>query len=201
MKKFKTITALAAALRMNNIDTDMIIPKQFLTTIKRSGLGRYLFYELRTHLDETPNQDFILNQKPWDRAEILITGKNFGCGSSREHALWALLDFGIQAVIAPSFADIFYMNALKNGILPISLPQEQIDKLMDDSQKGANARIIVDLVSQTITRPNGEVLSFEIDLYDKECLLNGIDDIDKTLKKHEAISAFEMKRQSHQSWI
>jgi len=200
MDKFTTLTGVAAPLNMVNVDTDMIIPKQYLTTIKRTGLKEGLFYDMRWETDGTP-KDFVLDQGPYREAKILVAGDNFGCGSSREHAPWALLDFGIRCVIAPSFADIFYNNCFKNGILPIKLPQEQVDRLMEDASKGANATMTVDLETQEITRPDGEKLSFEIDPHRKHCLLNGLDDIGLTLEKAKKIDRFEESRKATQPWL
>jgi len=200
MDKFTTLTGVAAPLPMVNVDTDMIIPKQFLKTIKRTGLAAGLFYELR-HDEQGNPKDFVLDKPAYRNAKILVAGANFGCGSSREHAPWALLDFGIRCVIAPSFADIFYNNCFKNGILPIALPQEQIDLLMDDAQRGANAIITVDLENQAITGPDGGSISFEIDSFRKHCLLNGLDDIGLTLQKGAAIDRFEAERGLSQPWL
>ncbi|HZL60610.1 MAG TPA: 3-isopropylmalate dehydratase small subunit [Stellaceae bacterium] len=200
MQKFTTLTGVAAPLPMINIDTDKIIPKQYLKTIERSGLGKALFDELRYNPDGSEKPDFVLNQPAYRKAEILIAGENFGCGSSREHAPWALLDFGIRAVIAPSFADIFHNNSLKNGILPIRLPAEICAELMEDARKGANARLTIDLASQTVTRPDGQRVRFEIDAFQKNCLLEGLDDIGLTMKKESAISRFEDNRQQSQPW-
>jgi 3-isopropylmalate/(R)-2-methylmalate dehydratase small subunit len=200
MDKFTTLTGVAAPLPMVNVDTDMIIPKQFLKTIKRTGLAAGLFYELR-HDEQGNPKDFVLDKPAYRNAKILVAGANFGCGSSREHAPWALLDFGIRCVIAPSFADIFYNNCFKNGILPIALPQEQIDLLMDDAQRGANAIITVDLENQVITGPDGGSISFEIDSFRKHCLLNGLDDIGLTLQKGAAIDRFEAERGLSQPWL
>ena len=200
MEKFTTLTGVAAPLNMVNVDTDMIIPKQFLKTIKRTGLKDGLFSELRW--DESGNsKNFVLDQPPYRNAKILVTGENFGCGSSREHAPWALLDFGIRCVIAPDFADIFYNNCFKNGILPIRLPQAQVDILMDDAGKGANATVTVDLEAQEITRPDGEKIHFELDSFRKHCLLNGLDDIGQTLQKEDRIASFEAKRGQAQPWL
>ncbi len=200
MEKFTTLTGVAAPLDMVNVDTDMIIPKQFLKTIKRSGLKDGLFYELRW--DEHGNKkEFVLDEPTYRDAKILVAGENFGCGSSREHAPWALLDFGVRCVIAPSFADIFYNNCFKNGILPIKLPQEQIDQLMEDAAKGANATMTIDLKAQEITRPDGGKLAFEIDSFRKQCLLEGLDDIGLTLRKADLIASFEAKRESAQPWL
>ncbi len=201
MDKFTTLTGIAAPLPLINIDTDMIIPKQFLKTIKRSGLGKNLFDEMR--FDQSGNElpEFVLNKPAYRDAQILVAGDNFGCGSSREHAPWALLDFGIRCVIAPSFADIFFNNCFKNGILPIPLPQEDVDKLMDDASNGANATLTIDLEAQEITRPDGQKIAFEIDPFRKHCLLNGLDDIGLSLTKVEAIDAFEANAQSASPWV
>jgi len=201
MDKFTTLTSIAAPLPLQNIDTDMIIPKQFLTTIERTGLGKGLFYEMRYEVDGSKKEGFVLDTPPYDKAQILIAGDNFGCGSSREHAPWALLDFGIRCVIAPSFADIFYNNCFKNGILPIPLPQEDVDKLLDDASRGANATITVDLEKQEITGPDGGSISFEVDPFRKHCLLNGLDDIALTLEKAEKIDAFEGKNKQLTPWL
>ena len=200
MDKFTTLTGVAAPLPITNIDTDMIIPKQFLKTIKRTGLGKSLFFEMRYGEDGTPNPDFVLNQPSWQNAQILVAGDNFGCGSSREHAPWALLDFGIRCVISTSFADIFYNNCFKNGILPIKLPQEDVDKLMDDARRGANATVTVDLEAQEINGPDGGVIKFDIDPFRKHCLLNGLDDIGLTLEKQDAITAYESKLAESRPW-
>ncbi len=200
MDKFTTLTGVAAPLNMVNVDTDMIIPKQFLKTIKRTGLKEGLFSELRWEPDGAP-KGFVLDQAPYREAKILVAGDNFGCGSSREHAPWALLDFGIRCVIAPSFADIFYNNCFKNGILPIKLPQEQIDQLMEDAGKGANATMTVDLAAQEITRPDGKTIAFEIDPHRRHCLLNGLDDIGQTLEKSTKIDDFEAGRRTAQPWL
>jgi 3-isopropylmalate/(R)-2-methylmalate dehydratase small subunit len=191
MEKFSKLDAVAAPLNMINVDTDMIIPKQFLKTIKRSGLGKNLFDEMRYGDDGSEIEDFVLNQPAYRNAQILVAGANFGCGSSREHAPWALLDFGIKCVIAPSFADIFYNNCFKNGILPIVLPQEDIDKLMDDAERGANAGLSIDLEAQEIRGPDGGVINFEVDAFRKTCLLEGLDDIALTLKQSDEIAAYE----------
>ncbi len=201
MEKFTTLTAVAAPLPMINVDTDMIIPKQFLKTIKRSGLGKNLFDEMRYRDDGSENPDFVLNRPAYRGAKIIVAGDNFGCGSSREHAPWALLDFGIRCVIAPSFADIFHNNCFKNGILPITLPQEDVDKLMDDANRGANAIITVDLENQVITGPDGGEIRFEIDPFKKHCLLNGLDDIGLTMEKERSISAYEAKHRAAQPWL
>ena len=199
MEKFETLSGIAAPLDMINVDTDMIIPKQFLKTIKRSGLGQNLFDEMRFTPDGVEIAEFLLNQDAYRRAEILVAGDNFGCGSSREHAPWALLDFGIRCIIAPSFADIFYNNCFKNGILPIVLPQEDVDRLMDDAKRGANAVIAIDLPNQKITGPDGGEISFEVDAFRKQCLLEGLDDIGLTLKKAPSIDSYEAGLQD-QPW-
>jgi 3-isopropylmalate/(R)-2-methylmalate dehydratase small subunit len=201
MEKFTTLTAVAAPLQMINVDTDMVIPKQYLKTIKRSGLGKYLFQEMRYLDDGSENSDFVLNKPAYRETKILVAGDNFGCGSSREHAPWAIQDFGIRCILSTSFADIFFNNCFKNGILPIVLPQEDIDKLMDDAERGANAIVTVDLESQTITGPDGGEIKFEIDQFKKHCLLNGLDDIGLTMKKEQAISKFEAKRRAATPWL
>ncbi len=200
MQKFTTLTGIAAPMPLINVDTDMIIPKQFLKTIKRSGLGANLFDEMRFDDDGKEIPGFVLNQPAYREAEILVAGDNFGCGSSREHAPWALLDFGIRCVIAPSFADIFYNNCFKNGILPIALPQDVVDVLMKDAEKGANARISVDLEAHTVTTSDGEVATFELDSFKKHCLLNGLDDIGLTMEKAASIDAFEAQAQAARPW-
>jgi 3-isopropylmalate/(R)-2-methylmalate dehydratase small subunit len=201
MDAFTTLTGIAAPMPLVNIDTDMIIPKQFLKTIKRSGLGRNLFDEMRYTPDGAEVPDFVLNRPQYRQAQILVAGDNFGCGSSREHAPWALLDFGIRAVISTSFADIFYNNCFKNGILPIVLPQEAVDILMEDARRGANARITVDLPSQTVTASDGRSFAFEVDPFKKHCLLNGLDDIGLTLEKAAAIDTFEKTASSARPWV
>ncbi|NNF24455.1 MAG: 3-isopropylmalate dehydratase small subunit [Rhodobacteraceae bacterium] len=201
MEKFTTLSGIAAPLPLINVDTDMIIPKQFLKTIKRSGLGVNLFDEMRYDDDGNEIKDFVLNKPAYRNAEILVAGDNFGCGSSREHAPWALLDFGIRCVIGPSYADIFYNNCFKNGILPIVLPQEQVDVLMKDAEKGANARIEVDLAAQTVTSSDGEVFSFDVDGFKKHCLLNGLDDIGLTMEKAASIDAFEQQASAARPWV
>jgi 3-isopropylmalate/(R)-2-methylmalate dehydratase small subunit len=201
MQKFDTLTSVAAPLPMINIDTDAIIPKQFLKTIKRTGLGQYMFYELRFDDAGTEKTYLVLNKPPDRKAEILVTGENFGCGSSREHAPWALLDFGIRCVIAPSFADIFYNNCFQNGVLPIKLPQSDIDKLLDDASRGANATVTVNLEKQEIRGPDGGVIHFDIDSFRKRCLLEGLDNIGLTMKKESAISAFEKKAHAARPWL
>jgi 3-isopropylmalate/(R)-2-methylmalate dehydratase small subunit len=200
MEKFNTHRGVAAPLNMINIDTDKVIPKQFLKTIKRTGLGKHLFNEMRYKADGSENPDFVLNKPAYRNAEILVTGKNFGCGSSREHAPWALDDFGIRCVIAPDFADIFYNNSFKNGILLIKLPQEDVDRLMEGAEKGANAKFTVDLENQEITMPDGESISFDVDPFKKYCLLNGFDDIGLTMQKEDQISDFEAKQKASQPW-
>ncbi|WP_297614256.1 3-isopropylmalate dehydratase small subunit [uncultured Roseicyclus sp.] len=201
MDKFTTLSGIAAPLPLINVDTDMIIPKQFLKTIQRSGLGKNLFDEMRYDDSGAEIADFVLNKPAYRRAQMLVGAENFGCGSSREHAPWALLDFGIRCVIAPSFADIFYNNCFKNGILPIVLPQDQVDLLMDDAQNGANATLSVDLESQTITRPDGSAISFEVDAFRKHCLLHGLDDIGLTLEKSAAIQSFEEQAAQARPWV
>ena len=201
MDKFTTLDGIAAPLPMINVDTDKIIPKQHLKTIARTGLGKALFDEMRYRADGSENPDFVLNQPAYKQAKILVAGENFGCGSSREHAPWALLDFGIRCVIASSFADIFYNNCFKNGILPIKLPQAVVDQLMDDAKKGANARLTVDLEQQTIARPDGEKIHFEIDAFRKHCLLNGLDDVGLTLEKAPAIDRYEARQRLAQPWL
>ena len=201
MDKFTKLSGVAAPLPLVNVDTDMIIPKQFLKTIKRSGLGANLFDEMRFDANGNEIEDFVLNKPAYRDAQIIVAGENFGCGSSREHAPWALLDFGIRAVIAPSFADIFYNNCFKNGILPIVLPQETVDELMADAEKGANAVLTIDLEAQEITRPDGSVVEFEVDAFKKECLLEGLDDIGLTLQKASAIDTFETAYGARAPWV
>ena len=201
MQKFGKLTSVAAPLPMINIDTDKIIPKNYLKTIKRTGLGKALFAEIRYDQAGKENPDFVLNKPAYRKAEILVTGKNFGCGSSREHAPWALLDFGIRCVISTSFADIFYNNCFKNGILPIKLPQKTVDKLMGQAERGANATFTVDLKSQEITTADGETIAFEIDAFRKHCLLNGLDDISLTLEKEASIAAYEKKAATERPWL
>ena len=201
MEKFTTLRGVAAPLPMINVDTDMIIPKQFLKTIHRSGLGKNLFDEMRYDDNGAEKPDFVLNKPAYREAVILVAGDNFGCGSSREHAPWALLDFGIRCVIAPSFADIFYNNCFKNGMLPITLPQAQVDLLMEDAGRGANATVAVDLEAQAITRPDGGVVAFDIEPFRKHCLLNGLDDIALTLEKTAAVDSFEATQRAAQPWL
>ena len=198
MKPFTTLSAIAAPLPLQNVDTDMIIPKQFLKTIKRTGLREGLFYEMRFRVDGTRVDEFVLHNAPYDTAEILVSGNNFGCGSSREHAPWALLDFGIRCVIAPSFADIFYNNCFKNGILPVALPQAQVDQLMQVAE--AQQTITVDLEKQTITAGNHR-FPFEVDAFRKHCLLNGLDDIGLTLQKTAQIGTFEQSQRQSAPWL
>ena len=200
MQKFDTLTGIAAPLPMVNVDTDMIIPKDYLKTIKRTGLGTGLFAEMRYRDDGTENPDFVLNQPAYRNASVLVAGDNFGCGSSREHAPWALLDFGIRCVISTSFADIFYNNCFKNGILPIRVTPEQLALLMDDAERGATARLTIDLVSQTISGPDGGSIGFEIDPFRKHCLLNGLDDIGLTMEKAEAIGNYEGALAERRPW-
>ena len=200
MEKFTTLRGVAAPLPMVNVDTDMIIPKQFLKTIKRTGLKEGLFYEMRWTADGQ-KKDFILDQPAYENAKILVAGPNFGCGSSREHAPWALLDFGIRCVIAPSFADIFYNNCFKNGVLPIKMPKEIIDKLMDDASRGSNAIIEIDLEKQEIKGPDGGTVHFDIDPFRKHCLLNGLDDIGLTMEKKSEIDDFEARQKEQQPWL
>jgi 3-isopropylmalate/(R)-2-methylmalate dehydratase small subunit len=201
MEPFKKLDGVAAPLPMINVDTDMIIPKQFLKTTKRTGLGKALFHELRTRADGSENPDFVLNKPAYRAAKILVTGANFGCGSSREHAPWALLDSGIRCVIAPGFAEIFYNNCFKNGILPIVLPQEDVDKLMDDAERGSNAVISVDLERQEIRGPDGGCVKFEVDRFRKQCLLNGWDDIGLTMRRETKISEFEHQQKVRSPWL
>jgi 3-isopropylmalate/(R)-2-methylmalate dehydratase small subunit len=201
MDKFTTMTGVAAPLEIDNVDTDMIIPKQYLKTIKRTGLGAGLFAEMRYADDGSPNPDFVLNKPAYAKATILVAGDNFGCGSSREHAPWALLDFGIRCVISTDFADIFYNNCFKNGILPIKVKPEDLAKLMDDAQRGANATLTVDLSAQEIKGPDGGTVRFEIDAFRKHCLIEGLDDIGLTMVEGEAIGAFETKAAAARPWV
>jgi 3-isopropylmalate/(R)-2-methylmalate dehydratase small subunit len=200
MEKFTKLEAVAAPLPLINVDTDMIIPARFLKTIVRSGLGKNLFDTLRYDANGEEREDFVLNKPAYRNAEILVTGKNFGCGSSREHAPWALDDFGIRCVIAPDFADIFYNNSFKNGILLIKLPQEDVDRLMEGAENGANAKFTVDLENQEITMPDGEAIKFDVDPFKKYCLLNGFDDIGLTMQKEDQIADFEAKQKASQPW-
>src|SRR5438309_3117261 len=201
MQAFKTLSGVAAPLPMVNVDTDMIIPKQFLKTTKRTGLGSALFFEMRTRPDGSENPDFVLNKPAYKNAKLLIAGANFGCGSSREHAPWALLDFGIRCVISTSFADIFYNNCFKNGMLPVKVSPEDLEKLFDDAERGANATLTVDLEKQEIRGPDGGVVRFEIDAHRKHCLLNGLDDIGLTMVKADKISEFEAKAKAARPWV
>ncbi len=201
MDKFEKLSGIAAPMPLVNIDTDMIIPKVFLKTIKRSGLGVNLFDEMRYDRQGNEIADFVLNKPAYREAQILVAGDNFGCGSSREHAPWALADFGIKAVISTSFADIFYNNCFQNGILPIVLPQEAVDVLMADAEKGANARLDVDLEAQTVTSSDGEVFTFEVDAFKKHCLLKGLDDIGLTMEKTASIDTFEAQAAQTRPWV
>ncbi|MGX9352682.1 3-isopropylmalate dehydratase small subunit [Shimia sp. W99] len=200
MEKFEKLHGIAAPMPLVNIDTDMIIPKVFLKSIQRTGFGKNLFDEMRFNRDGTEIPDFVLNKPQYRNAEILIAGDNFGCGSSREHAPWAIADFGIKCIVSTSFADIFFNNSFKNGILPIVLPQEQVDILMKDAEKGENARMTVDLEAQEITTSDGEVIPFDVDPFKKHCLLNGLDDIGLTMEKAASIDAFEAKAQIERPW-
>ena len=201
MEKFTTLTGVAAPLPMVNIDTDAIIPKQFLKTIKRTGLGIHLFNDLR--FDETGEErpNFVLNKAPYRQSKVLIAFDNFGCGSSREHAPWALSDFGIRCIIAPNFADIFYNNCFKNGVLPIALPKEVVSRLMEVAERGANATFSIDLEAQEISDPDGNIISFDIDPFRKQCMLNGLDDIGLTMQKAESIDEFESSQRAGQPWL
>ena len=201
MEKFTTLEGVAAPLKIINVDTDMVIPKQYLKTIKRTGLGKGLFSEQRYKDDGSENPDFILNKPAYRNAKILVAGDNFGCGSSREHAPWALLDFGIRCVISTSFGDIFYNNCFKNGILPIKMPKEIIAKLMDDASRGSNAIIEIDLEKQEIRGPDGGTVHFDIDPFRKHCLLNGLDDIGLTMEKKSEIADFEERQKDSQPWL
>ena len=201
MDKFTTLTGVAVPLRMINIDTDRIIPKQFLKTIKRTGLGQFLFNDLRYNANGTKVEEFVLNRPAFQNAQIIIAGRNFGCGSSREHAPWALLDFGIRCVIAPSFADIFYNNCFKNGILPVQLTEEEVAHLLNAAEAGANATFTVDLDTQLVTDPNGGTFKFEVDAFQKHCLFNGLDDIGLTLDKAADIDKFEGNRGVRAPWL
>ncbi len=200
MQAFTKLSGVAAPLPMGNVDTDMLIPKQFLKTLVRTGLGKSLFFEQRYNDDGSEKPAFVLNKPAYRKAQILVAGVNFGCGSSREHAPWALMDFGIRCVIAPSFAEIFYNNCFKNGILPIALPQEDVDKLMDDANRGSNAVVSIDLEKQEIRGPDGGCIKFDIDPFRKQCLLNGWDDIGLTMRNENKISDFEAQRKLSQPW-
>lgn len=201
MDKFEKVTGVAAPMPLVNIDTDMIIPKNFLKTIKRTGLGVHAFAEMRYDDAGNENPDFVLNKDKYRAAQILVVGDNFGCGSSREHAPWALADYGIKAIVSTSYADIFYNNCFKNGMLPIVLPREQVDMLMSDAEKGSNARMTVDLEAQEITTSDGEVITFQIDPFKKHCLLEGLDDIGLTLNKEASIDAFEAQASQSRPWV
>ena len=201
MDKFDHLTGVAAPMNMINVDTDKIIPKQFLKTIKRTGLGKHLFFDMRFETDGSEKEDFVLNQPAYREAKILVAGDNFGCGSSREHAPWALLDFGIRCVISTSFADIFYNNCFKNGMLPIKVSPETLEKLFDDAERGANATISIDLEAQEIRGPDGGVVHFDIDPYRKHCLLDGLDDIGQTMQKGKEIGSFEEQQKAAQPWL
>jgi 3-isopropylmalate/(R)-2-methylmalate dehydratase small subunit len=200
MEKFTVLTGVAAPLKQINVDTDKIIPKQYLKTIKRTGLGSGLFAEMRYKDDGSENPDFVLNKPAYRQARMLVAGDNFGCGSSREHAPWALLDFGIRCVISTSFADIFYNNCFQNGILPIKVTPEELDKLLDDADRGANATLTIDLAKQEIRGPDGGVIKFDIDPFRKHCLLNGLDDIELTMEKKSKIDSFEIKNAEKRPW-
>ena len=200
MDKFTSLTSVAAPLPMINVDTDMIIPKQFLKTILRTGLGKSLFYEMRYNEKGEENPDFVLNKPAYRDAKIMVAGENFGCGSSREHAPWALLDFGIRCVISTSFADIFYNNCFKNGILPVIVSPEDLEKLMDDAQRGSNATLTVDLEIQEIRGPDGGVVRFDIDPFRKKCLMEGLDDIGLTMQKADKIKGFEEQAALVRPW-
>jgi 3-isopropylmalate/(R)-2-methylmalate dehydratase small subunit len=200
MEKFTTLTGVAAPMPIVNVDTDMIIPKDYLKTIKRTGLGKGLFSEMRYNEDGSENPDFVLNKPAYRNARVLVAGDNFGCGSSREHAPWALMDFGIRCVISTSFADIFYNNCFKNGILPIVVSPEELEKLMDDAERGANATLTVDLEAKEIRGPDGGVIGFDLDEFKRHCLLNGLDDIALTLEKAAAIDGFEKSYAESRPW-
>ena len=200
MDKFDKLTSVAAPLPLINVDTDMIIPARFLKTIKRTGLGADLFSTLRFNEDGSDREEFVLNKPAYKDAEILIAGENFGCGSSREHAPWALLDYGIKCIIAPSFADIFYNNSSKNGILLIQLPKEEVDKLMENAERGANAKLSIDLETQEITGSDDDVIKFEVNEFKKHCLLNGLDDIGLTMQKNDKINDYEARLKISQPW-
>ncbi len=201
MDKFTKVSGVAAPMRSINIDTDKIIPKQYLKTIQRAGLGKHLFAEMRYNEDGSEKEDFVLNKPAYREAQVLVAGDNFGCGSSREHAPWAIKDFGIRCVISTSFADIFYNNCFKNGVLPIKVTPEQLELLFDDADRGANATLTVDLEKQEITGPDGGVVNFEMDPFRKQCLLEGLDDIGLTLKRKERIDDYEAKQKAEQPWL
>ena len=198
MEKFTKLTGVAAPMDMINVDTDMVIPKQFLKTVKRDGLGKHLFHEMRYNEDGSENPEFVLNKPAYRNAQIIVAGDNFGCGSSREHAPWALKDFGIKCVISTSFADIFYNNSFKNGMLLIKVSKEDLDKLMDDAQRGANATLTIDLENQVITGPDGGEVKFDLDEFKKHCLFNGLDDIGLTMKNAAKIDDYEDAQKSSQ---
>jgi 3-isopropylmalate/(R)-2-methylmalate dehydratase small subunit len=201
MEKFQTINGVAAPMPLVNIDTDMIIPKVFLKSIKRTGFGANLFDEMRFNRDGSEIPDFVLNKPQYRNADIIIAGDNFGCGSSREHAPWAIADFGVKCVISTSFADIFFSNCFKNGILPIIFPQDVMDVLMADAEKGSNARMTVDLEAQTVTTSDGEAFKFEVDAFKKHCLLEGLDDIGLTMAKEDSIDAYEAALKNDRPWV
>lgn len=201
MQAFTKLTGIAAPLPKANVDTDQIIPARFLKSISRLGFGKNLFANFRFKEDGSENPDFVLNQEPYRKAEILIAFENFGCGSSREHAPWALLDFGIRCVIAPDFADIFHNNCFKNGVLPVRLPREICEKLMEDAKMGGNARLSVDLERQVVVRPNGEEIPFQIDPLRRHLMLNGLDDIGQTMQHAPAIDGFEARQRAAQPWL
>ena len=201
MEKFTTVNGVAAPMRSINIDTDKIIPKQYLKTIERTGLGKNLFAEMRYNEDGSEIEDFVLNKPAYRNSQILVAGDNFGCGSSREHAPWAILDFGIKVVISTSFADIFYNNCFKNGILPIKVTPEQLELLFDDADRGSNATLTIDLENQKINRPDGKVVNFEMDPFRKQCLLEGLDDIGQTLQRKGKIDGFEERQKAGQPWL
>ena len=201
MEKFTTVNGVAAPMRSINIDTDKIIPKQYLKTIERTGLGKNLFAEMRYNEDGSEREDFVLNKLAYRKSQILVAGDNFGCGSSREHAPWAILDFGIKVVISTSFADIFYNNCFKNGILPIKVTPEQLELLFDDADRGSNATLTIDLENQKINRPDGKVVNFEMDQFRKQCLLEGLNDIDQTLQRKGKIDGFEERQKAGQPWL
>ena len=201
MEKFEKLTSVAAPLPIANVDTDMIIPARYLKTIKRTGLGEGLFADMRFKEDGSDNEEFVLNKPAYKNAEMLVAGNNFGCGSSREHAPWALMDYGIKCVISTDFADIFYNNSFKNGMLLIKVGPEELDMLMNDAERGANATVTVDLVAQEITGPDGGVIKFEIDAFKKHCLLNGLDDIGLTMEKEDQIASFEESHKAAQPWL
>ena len=201
MEKFDKLSGVAAPLPIINIDTDMIIPKQYLKTIQRTGLGTGLFSEMRYNEDGSANEDFVLNKAAYKDASILVAGDNFGCGSSREHAPWALLDYGIRCIISTSFADIFYNNCFKNGVLPIVVSQDELEKLMDDANRGANATMSIDLEAQEISGPDGGKIAFDIDPFRKHCMMNGLDDIGLTMEKASNIDSYEADLSENRPWV